>query len=1186
MQAKRSTEPGGSYRFRLLRVAATIVVFGLLFATSASADYEQVGNFAQSGEGEQLEFSTGAAINSSGAGGVPAGSIYMTTAERVLRYSPGVEGKTPEFEEAWGWGVADGKEEFERCGPALGTTCTSHGQGSFGGEDVGHFNAPHGVAVDQTTGYVYILNEPVKVTNVERLKNLVEVFSADGSHLITRFGEDAAKNETSDEAPEKIHSTRESGIAVDDLGTVYIADREFGGNGATRVMRFEPQSPGDYEDYVYAGRLSDINGWGALALDDAGDLYAGNYGGTIEEFAPGNPAAPICTYKAPTASLDAMTVIPETGEVFYYSKGKIYRLGACKEGVFQEVQEPIKVTPSGGDIEAMAFDPALAWSTLRPSGVLYAADNERHFTLEPPLHGSGDVFAPAEVLSPSVESESVADTGTSSTDLRAGIDPHGFTTRFTFQYLSSAAYEANESVDRFAGAAEAPIGGSTIGGGTVGQASAAISSLSPETEYRFRVIATSECEGAGRPLCVTPGAVATFRTFAATTPGLPDKRAYELVSPAEKHDGEVFPADPEVGSCLECKPPSGADPGPRYTMLSAPDGDAVVYEGYPFSTTEGAPIYNEYLSTRSESGWQTTALSPKLASAGGEGYLAFGAGLSEDLLEQGSPTLNPLAPAGYKDYYSQSTSAPDTFTPLLTAAPPHRSAEAFHLEYDGHSADFSREFFAANDALTEATSAGPEAPDPGAAGRELYEWTAGQLSLLNVLPGNAAVAAGATFASASPDAHAISEDGSRVFWSSGGHLYVRENGEATVEIDHSGEFLTASTDGSKVLLSEGCLYTVANEACEDLTRGEGGFEGIAGQSEDLSHVYFVDTAVLAHEKNDQGIEAQTGEDNLYAWHEGDIGFVTTLSSGVASSESTFRDNLDWDRASFLRTAESSPDGGWLAFLSVAPLTGYENVGPTCARNSPGQFIARAPCTEAFLYDSATGRLRCASCNPTGEAPLGPSTLRLIEQAPASLPQPRYLTDAGRLYFDSSDRLSPLDVNGRIEDVYQFEPQGIGSCERAAGCVSLISTGAGTVDANFLAMDETGANVFFTTRERLVLRDKDELIDLYDAREDGGIAADTETTRPECQGEACQPAAAPPNDSTPGSSTFEGAGNIAPPAVVSKPKAKPLTRAQKLAKALKACRGKSKKKRASCEKVARKRYGAPVKKVVRNRKGGK
>jgi hypothetical protein len=51
-----------------------------------------------------------------------------------------------------------------------------------------------------------------------------------------------------------------------------------------------------------------------------------------------------------------------------------------------------------------------------------------------------------------------------------------------------------------------------------------------------------------------------------------------------------------------------------------------------------------------------------------------------------------------------------------------------------------------------------------------------------------------------------------------------------------------------------------------------------------------------------------------------------------------------------------------------------------------------------------------------------------------------------------------------------------------------------------------------------------------------------------------------------------------------PKAKPLTRAQKLAKALKACARKPKKKRTRCVKQARKRYGVALKKAGKRANG--
>jgi hypothetical protein len=152
-------------------------------------------------------------------------------------------------------------------------------------------------------------------------------------------------------------------------------------------------------------------------------------------------------------------------------------------------------------------------------------------------------------------------------------------------------------------------------------------------------------------------------------------------------------------------------------------------------------------------------------------------------------------------------------------------------------------------------------------------------------------------------------------------------------------------------------------------------------------------------------------------------------------------------------------------------------------------------------------------------------------------QAHYLTDQGRLFFDSQDSLSVFDTNEGVEDVYQYEPSEVGTCERESGCVTLISAGHEAVDSNFLAADPSGKNVFFTSRDQLVQKDEDDLIDVYDAREGGGIPGETEVARSECQGEACQPAVVVPNDPTPGSSSFEGAGNVVEPKQAKKHKKK-------------------------------------------------
>jgi hypothetical protein len=509
--------------------------------------------------------------------------------------------------------------------------------------------------------------------------------------------------------------------------------------------------------------------------------------------------------------------------------------------------------------------------------------------------------------------------------------------------------------------------------------------------------------------------------------------------------------------------------------------------------------------------------------------LAYSESLEDGLIAQsGESQLAVDAPAGYPNLYLQNATGPSTLEPVLTKAlfeahPPHREGAALVLEYGGHSADFSSQYFATNDALTGPATYAPEPPDPGPTGRDLYEWRGDSLALVNVLPGNASIATGASFASVSPDTDAVSADGRRVYWQASGHLYMREDGRTTREVHHVGAFLTASPDGLTVLLSDGCLYSLTTTTCADLTQGHGGFLGLVGQSKSLSRIYFVDTAALPG-KNQEEEEAEPGKPNLYLYEAGtEARFIATLSvfDGVGGTE-----NLDdWATAPGTRTAEASPDGRYLAFGSTESLTKYANVGP-CEHNADGTAFVNVPCKEVFLYDSADGRLTCPSCSPTGEAPLGNSTLRRIYEAGGNswLPQPRYLTDQGRFFFDSSDRLSSRDTNGRVEDVYELEPQGLGSCSRAAGCVSLISPGTGSVDSNFLAMDERADNVFFTSRERLVPADVDGLIDVYDARAEGGFSNENEAVPPECQGESCQPAPVPPPMPSSSTSGVQSSGN--------------------------------------------------------------
>ncbi len=1145
-------------------VLALAVALGVLGSSSAQAAFEQPappeGTFAEAGEELQLGGTGGMAVNYTGAGGVPAGTLYAVTRGaagnttlRIAQYRP----KEGGMEFALGWLIRPVEGEYERCGPLAG-----------GPPAVEHCPtrpaAPTkavGVAVDQETGSVYVLS----TEDVSAGEMAVREFDANGTEVKARFGEVAPAGKTTAETPGQVHSSpTPGGIAVDKLGEVFVYDRN-GVGEVRRLMRFRPKTPGDFSSYEYVagGDVAVVTGVknspSAPVLDALGNVYVA--GETyIEKYDPAQPANPVCSFEFKPGGVTAMTVNPATGEPFFYTSNdtRIHRLSACTAGKFSEV-ESLPLAPQNSALSALVFDPVRHLRSTRDAGVLFAA------APEPKVGGPGKtslgyIFAPVEEHPPEVQSEQALRVGEGFAELGAEVHPNGFPTRYVFEYLSESEYlENGESFEGPSEPRHAPLGGALAGGGTTPIAVAVvIGGLGADTEYRFRVMVSSECAPKLKPgeICEVVGPLRSFRTFAAGAGVRPGGRGFELVSPAMKSGGQVFPAEPNLSSCMpvECKP--GA-PYQHFPMQSSPDGSRIVYEGSAFSPGEGAVIENQYVAQRGTNGWRTTNLTPPLlASKGGQGYKAFDEQLNDGILEQITPALSPQAPPGFTNLYLQSNGQPLSLDPLLSEGSvflhrlPGNGAGALRLTYAGSAAGFSKQFFQANDALTEEEDEGEET--------NLYEWAGGQLRLVNV-DGGGEPSPGAVFGSAGllnggfVFTNAFSSDGSRAFWTAAsGKLFVRVGGAETVEVPGPGNcrtsvpvaeracFLTAAADGSEVLLSDGQIYrlndeTGAYEAAADLTEGKGGFEGIVGQDDpDLSHLYFIDEEALAagaqpracklppegsqeREEEDEGKVPSGFGCNLYSYVGGTTSFVGTLLA---------RDSATWEVSPGKRMGEASPSGRWLAFLSRAPLTGYDNVGP--CQVTAGK-IVQVPCSEVFLYDSETSTLLCASCNPTGVAPIGQSYLRQILNLPAATPQPRYLTDSGRLYFDSRDTLVPSDTNNGVEDVFQFQPPGsdeIGSCGREKGCVSLISGGGGTADSNLVAVDEKGRNVFFTTRDQLVSADVDELYDLYDARVDGGFPAEPAATP--CQGESCQPALPVPVEPLPNSSSTGPSGNYKPP----------------------------------------------------------
>ncbi len=434
---------------------------------------------------------------------------------------------------------------------------------------------------------------------------------------------------------------------------------------------------------------------------------------------------------------------------------------------------------------------------------------------------------------------------------------------------------------------------------------------------------------------------------------------------------------------------------------------------------------------------------------------------------------------------------------------------------------------------------------------------------------------------------------------------------------------------------------------QTVSREGGGVLGAGEEPNGEINVYFVADGALApgatrgycHTSNaaEQPLSPKGTLCNLYVDHYTGTEWLPPTFIAALSSE----DRPDWssphqDNDLAGLTSRVSPDGGYLAFMSNRSLTGYDNED----LSSEAAHETRLD-EEVYLYNAVNRQIKCVSCNPSDARPKGVfdsinggEGIGLVVDRPrtweaegvdhwlaGSLPgwtsvsaarafyQSQYLSDKGRLFFDSADALvsvakptRPETVEGQpqevgVENVYEYEPGGLGGCAGAGGCIGLISSGTSARESAFLDASTSGNDVFFLTAQPLVAEDTDGNFDVYDAHLCESAApcvTHAAATPSACEregGEACQPYTSPAAFGAPGTATITGSSNLVEQLhvlgekVVVKPKPKPLTRAQKLAKALKACKkDKRKSKRVVCERQARKRYGPAKAKAKAKAKG--
>jgi len=995
------------------------------------------------------------------------------------------------------------------------------------------------VAVDSNTHVVYVTEE-----------NAVEAFRADGEPAEFGAGPGAGTNEIAGIG-------KATGVTVDVNGAIYISD--LSGNTVS----------------VYTATGAPLTtfaatGPGNLAVTSSGAIYVDNsdFNGSVGRFTPDEfPVTAATTYQT-DVPLESGFPRFQVGVGVDPANGDVYVL----ETNFTDTW--VKKFDSDGNVvryfgqpeEDGHLGPAAQGLAIVGGGEefqFYTGDNGPEDHSQVRIFGEEIVEGP-----PAIKSTSIIDVTSNSATFRGQINPDTAATTYRFEYgRESCSVSACASV---------PLGDGQLPAGHVSVAvSEAVFGLDPGAVYHYRIVAENSFGATEGP----------DRTFTTQVSGLgfqlPDSRAWEMVTPSDKqgarlegvNTGQIqaaadgngityitngsFEADPEGTRMFE-----SVSTLARRTVGGWHSKDITPPHEFAAGLAVGNggeyKLFNTDLSKALLDPRSVTLFSPEASER------------APYLRENTEPaTYTPLVTA--KEGFAN--------VPPGTEFGGKQSNVVGAVTIAGGTPDLSRVVIKSEVPLFPGDDIG--------ALYEWDDGQLHPVSKLPMSDGGAVVRAGGIGHYRSPGVRvartAISRDGSRVFWTANdnNHLYLRDTAaEETVSLDivQGGSGLGgvepiyqgASADGSVVFFTDSQQLTAdASPEGRDLYRCElplgsvpsgcatltdisvsaedsgesADVQTIApGLSADGSKIYFVAKGVLDQTPNQLDDSAKADEPNLYVWtkDEGNR-FIATLSKN---------DSQDWSGITSDElglTTYVSPSGRYLSFMSERSLSGQDNLDAASGK----------PLEQVFRYDAVAEELACLSCNPSGASPNGTRTavgeginpadpfgLWFQRLVAANLPQPpaasinltfyhpRVVFDSGRVFFHAFDALVPADSNGSW-DVYEYEPTGVGDCTTSSGgpsiarsgdgCVSLVSSGTAENESVFLDASATGDDVFFTTAAKLSVLDTDEERDIYDARVDGVVAK--LSPRTECQGEACLPAPMSPNDPTPTSASFQGAGNV-------------------------------------------------------------
>jgi sugar lactone lactonase YvrE len=318
-----------------------------------------------------------------------------------------------------------------------------------------------------------------------------------GTNVVQKFNRNGNYMSTIDgsTAPQG-HFVSVAGVAVDQMGNLWVAD---GGTG--NVVEFDAQGK-------FAQQWNDTHGPPTgIAVDSAHNaVYLLTQGTTTERWSlTGDYEAQIdrpvffgsLGFSGPTAS--ALALDPGTGNLYVDHSGT---LGDVT--VYDHTGNPLDDLSLGSNTNSQG----LAFATLKAPSK--NKPGQQYLFLSDATNNNVTIYRPQTAAGPPlITSESVIPTGTTAT-LAAGIVPLGNDTTCQFQYVASADFQAS-GYDNATSVACTPA---DLGSSFAYQAAtASVSGLTLGAVYHFRVVATNSAgtaTGADQEFQAGPGAWAPF----------------------------------------------------------------------------------------------------------------------------------------------------------------------------------------------------------------------------------------------------------------------------------------------------------------------------------------------------------------------------------------------------------------------------------------------------------------------------------------------------------------------------------------------------------------------------------------------------------------------------------------------------------------------------------------------------